>query len=273
MESDLPTVLVFLLLAGSIAGLLAGLFGVGGGAILVPVLDMLFLKWGVPLEIRMHMAVGTSLAIIIPTSWRSYQAHKARDAVLMPILKRWASPVILGVIMGTLLAAMSTAGWLRGIFAAMAIFNGAKLLLGRDHWRLSDALPPPVGMRAYGFVIGLLSAMMGIGGGVFSSMVLTLHNIPIHRAVATASGVGVLIAIPAAIGFMITGSPVQHDRPEMFPWGSIGYVQGLAVLGIAPISAVMAPFGARIAHGLSREALSCVFGLFLLLVAAKMLLA
>ena len=272
MDASQLTTLLFLLAAGSIAGLLAGVFGVGGGAILVPVLDLVFLKIGVPGDIRMHMAVGTSLAIIVPTSWRSYRAHKERGAVLEPVLKLWAIPVITGVILGALVASRVTADSLRVIFAGMAVFNGLKLLWGRDDWRLATALPSAFWMRCHGYWIGFLSAMMGIGGGVFSSMVLTLYNTPIHKAVATASGVGVLIAIPATIGFVITGWPIQQAMPDAFPWGSWGYVQGLAVLVMAPVSALVAPMGAKLAHKLSRKHLSRAFGVFLMGIAVKMIL-
>ncbi len=251
--------------AGAVAGILAGLFGVGGGAILVPVLYQLFQLIGVPEEVRMHLSVGTSLAIIIPTSIRSFRSHLARKAVDMDVLKAWAAPVIIGVIIGAAFAVQASALVLKIVFAIVAAFNALKLLMGREDWRLGKELPGRVGMTGYGFGIGILSALMGIGGGVFGNMILTLYGRPIHRAVATSAGLGVLISIPGMIGYVYGG----WDKMALLPPISLGYVSLIGVLLVAPLSVLVAPIGVRLAHGFSKRTLEIAFGCFLLAVAVR----
>lgn len=251
--------------AGAVAGILAGLFGVGGGAILVPVLYQLFQFVGVPEEVRMHLAVGTSLAIIIPTSIRSFRGHLARKAVDMDVLKAWAVPVVIGVVVGAAFAVQASAFALKIVFAVVAALNALKLLMGRDEWRLGSALPGRVGMTGYGFGIGVLSALMGIGGGVFGNMILTLYGRAIHTAVATSAGLGVIISIPGMIGYVYGG----WDKMALLPPVSLGYVSLIGVALVAPLSVVFAPIGVRLAHGFSKRTLEIAFGCFLLAVAAR----
>jgi uncharacterized protein len=251
--------------AGLVSGILAGMFGVGGGAILVPVLYQFFQFVGVPEEVRMHLSVGTSLAIIIPTSIRSFRGHLAKGAVDMEVLKAWAVPVVIGVVLGTFLAAHASAQALKAVFAVVATFNSLKLLLGREDWLLGSDMPGRVGMTSYGFGIGVLSALMGIGGGVFGNMIMTLYGRPIHRAVATSAGLGVLISIPGVIGYVYAGM----DKMALLPPFSLGYISVLGAILVAPVSVLVAPIGVRLAHGFSRRRLEVAFGLFLMVVAIR----
>jgi uncharacterized membrane protein YfcA len=263
--ADLVTLALALVAAGLVTGLLAGLFGVGGGAVIVPVLFQIFGVIGVPDAVRMHLAVGTSLAIIIPTSIQSYRTHRAKGKVLEDVLKLWAVPVVLSVLAGGLIAAFAPALVLKLVFVLVATSNAVKLLAGRDDWRIAPELPGPLGMRAYGVLIGLASALMGIGGGAISNMLLTLHGKAIHNAVATSSGLGVLISIPGALSYIAAGWPQMAVLPPL----SIGFVSLLGFLLIAPTSTLVAPYGARLAHRLKKRTLEIAFGLFLVVVSLR----
>ncbi len=266
MESltDLLPLAVALLGAGVVAGVIAGVFGVGGGAVLVPVFYQLFTYLGVEDTIRMHLCVGTSLGIIVPTSIRSFKGHLDRDAVDMAMLKSIALPVILGVALGSLLAAYVPAGGLKAVFAIVALLIGLKMMLGRADWRLGDDLPGQPGLGIIGVGIGTLSTLMGIGGGVFGNTLMTLFARPIHQAVATSSGLGVLISIPGVLGFMAAG----WGR-EGLPPLSLGYVSLIGVALVIPASVLAAPIGVRIAHAISRRKLETAFALFLFFVSAR----
>lgn len=263
--ADLVTLAAALLAAGVLTGLLAGMFGVGGGAVIVPVLYQIFGFLGVPEDVRMHLCVGTSLAIIIPTSIQSYRAHRAKGKVLEDVLKVWAIPVVLSVIVGGAIAAFAPPLVLKLVFVIVATSNAIKLLAGRDDWRIAPELPGKTGMRAYGVLIGLASALMGIGGGAISNMILTLHGKAIHNAVATSSGLGVLISIPGALSYIAAGWPKMAVLPPL----SIGFVSLLGLALIAPVSAYFAPFGARLAHRMQKRTLEIAFGLFLLTVSLR----
>src|SRR3712207_4424101 len=199
---DLAWLVVALLAAGAITGLLAGVFGVGGGAVAVPILYELFRILEVPEDVRMPLCVGTSLAIIIPTSIRSFNAHKAKGAVDMSILRVWAVPVVLGVVVGSVIARYAPADLFKAVFVVVAGISAIRLLFGKDTWRFGLDMPAKPIMTAYGWLIGILSALMGIGGGQLSKLFMTFSNRPIHQAVATFSGLGILISIPGAIGYL-----------------------------------------------------------------------
>ena len=263
--ADLVPLVVALLAAGLITGLLAGMFGVGGGAVIVPVLYQIFGMIGVPEAVKMHLAVGTSLAIIIPTSIQSYRTHRAKGKVLEDVLKVWALPVVLFVLVGGLIAAFAPPLVLKLVFVLVAGSNAIKLLAGRDDWRIAPELPGKAGMRAYGVLIGLASSLMGIGGGAISNMILTLHGKAIHNAVATSSGLGVLISIPGAISYIAAG----WAKMPMLPPLSVGYVSLLGFALIAPTSTLVAPYGARLAHRLGKRTLEIAFGCFLLAVSLR----
>lgn len=265
----LAALAVGLVLAGCLTGVLAGLFGVGGGMFLVPALYEVFRILDVDESVRTHLCIGTSLAVIIPTSIRSYRAHRRKGAVDDKVLALWAAPVVIGVVLGAFLAAIVSGDVLKFVFALVLLLSGAKMLSGRDDWRLGETLPGPNAMRAVGGGVGVLSTLMGIGGGNLSNVFLTLYNRPIHNAVATSSGLGVLISIPAAIGYVIIGWPHMSE----LPFGSLGFVSLLGFALMAPVSMLTAPLGVAIAHRFSKRRLEVVFGLYQLLIALRFFLA
>jgi len=269
---DLAWLAVALLAAGAITGLLAGVFGVGGGAVAVPILYELFRMLGVPDEVRMPLCVGTSLAIIIPTSIRSFSAHKAKGAVDMSILRVWAVPVVVGVVVGSFVARFAPADLFKTVFVVVAGLSAVRLLFGRDTWRFGLDMPAKPVMVIYGWLIGVLSALMGIGGGQLSNLFMTFYNRPIHQAVATSSGLGILISIPGAIGYIFAGWPHMKEYPNVLafqPPLALGYISLIGLVLFIPTSTWMAPVGARLAHRLSKRRLEVAFGIFLLLVCAR----
>ncbi|MEZ5786570.1 MAG: sulfite exporter TauE/SafE family protein [Xanthobacteraceae bacterium] len=260
--------LIFALAGAGIAtGLLAGLFGVGGGAIIVPVLYQVFTALEVPESVRMHLCVGSSLAIIIPTSIQSFRTHRAKGAARMDVLKLWAIPTVTGTIAGSVLAAFAPGLLLKFVFVLVAGSNAVKSLAGREDWRIAADFPGKAVMRSYGFGIGFLSALMGIGGGALSNMAFSFHGRSIHQAVATSAGLGVLISIPGALGYVAGGWPEMPILPPL----SLGYVSLIALALIAPITTLAAPFGARLAHRLPKRKLEIAFGAFLAIVCARFL--
>ena len=250
--------------AGAVAGVLAGLFGIGGGAILVPAFYQVFGLLEIDEAVRMHLAVGSSLAIIVPTSIRSFLAHKSLGAVDLELLRGWVVPVPLGVITASLIAASVSSQGLRAIFAVIAVLVGSRMLLNRQHWRLGSALPGNPVRAGVGWLIGLLSGLMGIGGGVLNNTFMTLYSRPVHQAVATSAGIGVLIAIPGLFGYIWAGWGAAKLPPF-----STGYVNWMVVGLIIPITLLVAPLGVRLAHALDKRQLEIGFGLFMLLVAAR----
>jgi uncharacterized protein len=267
MMGELAWLAASVMFAGIVTGILAGLFGIGGGAIIVPVLFEVFRVLGVPDAVRMQLCIGTSLAIIVPTAVRSYRAHKARGFVLPEVMRRWAVPAMAGVAVGSALAALAPPDLLEAAFVVVACLIAAKLLAGEGAWVLGNELPGAAAMTAYGFAIGLGSSLMGIAGGSLVTFVLTLYGRPIHNAVATAAGLGVPIALAGTIGYVLAGLPHRALLPPL----SLGYVSVIGVVLIAPLSSWVAPLGARLAHGLPKRKLEIGFGLFLLLVAARFL--
>ncbi len=265
--------LVLLLLAtGALAGFLAGIFGIGGGAVLVPVLYECFRIAGVPLEVRMPLCIGTSLAIIIPTSIRSWQAHHKRGSVDMDILLKWALPVLAGVILGSVIARYAPEKLFKYVFVGVAWSAAARLLLGKENWRLGDEMPKGIFMRAYGFFIGLLSTLMGIGGGLFSNLLMTFYGRPIHQAIGTSAGLAVLISIPGALGYIYAGWPAAARFPEVaalqLPF-AIGYISLIGALLVMPTSLLVAPLGVRVAHFMTKRKLEIAFGIYLLVVSSR----
>jgi len=250
--------------AGVVAGLLAGVFGIGGGAVLVPVFYQVFGLIEIDEVVRMHLAVGSSLAIIVPTSIRSYTAHKARGAVDMEVLKSFLVAVPVGVVLASLTAAYISSEGLRAIFAAIMILVGVRLLLNRESWRLGAELPGNPARSLVGVVIGYLSTLMGIGGGILNNTFMTLFGRPMHQAVATSAGVGVLIAIPGTLGYIWAG----WGNP-LLPIASTGFVNWIAVALIIPITLVVAPYGVRIAHWMQKRHLEIAFGIFCLVISAR----
>jgi uncharacterized membrane protein YfcA len=269
MIGEFAWLAVSVMVAGVVTGILAGLFGIGGGAVIVPVLFEVFRLLGVPDAVRMQLCIGTSLAIIVPTAVRSYRAHKARGLVLPEVMRRWTVPSVAGVAVGAAIAAWAPPDTFKAAFVVIACVIAGKLLIGSDGWALGDELPGGAAMTGYGFVVGLGSSLMGISGGSLVTMVLTLYRKPIHNAVATAAGLGVPITIAGTIGYVLAGVPHWALLPPL----SLGFVSIIGVVLVAPISSWVAPFGARLAHSLPKRKLEIAFGLFLLLVASRFLVS
>ncbi len=265
-----------MLIAGGVTGLLAGLFGVGGGTVAVPVLYELFRYLGVPEDVLMPLSIGTSLAIIIPTSIRSYRAHLARGAVDTSLLKAWAVPVVAGVIAGSVIARYAPAELFKFVFIVVAGVSAIRLLFGKDSWKIADQLPGKLAIRFCGLIIGVLSSLMGIGGGQLSNLFMTFYNRPIHQAVATSSGLGILISIPGALGYIYAGWPRAAQFPDVAalqPPLALGYVSLLGFFLVIPTSILAAPVGVKLAHSLSKRKLEVAFGVFLLLICLRFLIS
>lgn len=252
------------LVTGAVVGVLAGLFGIGGGAIIVPVLYEIFAVVGVDESIRMHVALGTSLGVVLPTAVRSFRSHLQRGTVDMAVLRPWVVAVPAGVVLGSLIVASLSSAGLRGVFAVLATLFAAKMLFGRAEWRLGDTLPSGVPNAMVGIVIGFISTLMGIGGGVMSTVYMTLYGRSLLQAISTSAGVGALIAVPGTLGYMAAGWGVPGLPPL-----SIGFVSLIGVGLIIPAALVTTPLGVRLAHSWPRRRLEIGFGIFLLTVAAR----
>ena len=274
--SELIWLALTLVAAGVVMGLFAGLFGVGGGAIVIPVLYEVFRIAGVPDEVRMPLCVGTSLAIIIPTSISSFRSHNARGAADLDVLKRWALPIVAGVILASAIARHAPEQLFKVVFVVIAGFSALRLLFHPDGWRFADELPGRALMSLYGMIIGSLSALMGIGGGQIANLFMTFHGRSIHQAIATSSGLGALIAVPATLGYIYAGWPRAAEFPAVpalqFPY-ALGYVSLIGTLLVVPTSTLVAPLGARLAHRLTKRQLEIAFGLFLLSVSVRFLVS
>ncbi len=254
-----------LVVTGLVAGILAGLLGVGGGIVIVPVLYHVFTLLGIDEAVRMHLAVGTSLGTIVLTSIRSVRAHAKKGAVDWPMLRSWAAPILVGVASGTLIAAWVSGDALTGVFATIALAVAANLAFGKESWRLGTELPGKPAQYSVAGVIGALSALMGIGGGTFAVSFMTLYGKNPREAVATSSGLGVLIAVPAVIGFVWAG----WNDPLLPPF-SLGYVNLLGMAMIVPATLVSTGWGAKLAHAIDARRLRQVFAVFLALTALRM---
>lgn len=254
---------------GIVTGIMAGLFGIGGGAVIVPVLYEVFGALGVAEEIRMQLCVGTSLAIIVPTTLRSYFTHRSKNLGLDDVVRKWTLPAIAGVATGAAVAAIAPAAVFKVAFAGIAGIIAVKLLFGRESWRIADELPGGATLRLCGYVIGLCSSLMGVSGGSVANMIMMLYGKTIHTAVATSAGLGVPIAIAGTIGFMLAGLPHQSLMPPL----SIGYVSLVGFIVMAPVSSYVAGFGARLAHTMPHRRLEIVFGLFLAVMAVRFTVA
>lgn len=274
--SELAWLALTLAGAGVVMGLFAGLFGVGGGAIVIPVLYEVFRIAGVPDEVRMPLCVGTSLAIIVPTSISSFRAHHARGAADLTVLRRWALPIVAGVLLASLVARYAPEQLFKLVFVVIAGFSALRMLLKPNGWRFAEELPGSALMSVYGLIIGALSALMGVGGGQIANLFMTFHGRSIHQAVATSSGLGALIAIPATLGYIYAGWPRAAEFPSVialqFPF-ALGYVSLIGTLLVVPTSTLVAPLGARFAHRLSKRQLEVGFGLFLLAVSLRFLVS
>jgi len=270
--SELSELALLLVAVGALSGFLAGLFGIGGGAILVPVFYECFRLAGVPLEVRMPLCIGTSLAIIIPTSITSFRAHFNRGAVDMVILKQWWLPVVIGVLAGSVTARYAPERLFKIVFVMVAYSAATRLLLARDSWKFGEDFPKGPLMKLYGFVVGLLSTLMGVGGGLFLNLLMTFYGRGIHQAVATSSALAVLISIPGAIGYVYAGWPAAAHYPDVaalqLPF-ALGYISLIGAVLVMPTSLLIAPLGVRVAHAMSKRTLEMAFGCYLLIVASR----
>jgi uncharacterized protein len=260
---------VALLVGGVISGILAGLFGVSGGSVIVPVLYEGFRMLGVPEDVRMQLCLGTSIAIVVPTTIRSYLTHKAKGVVIPGVIRQWALPAVIGVAGSSAVAAFAPAVVLKLAFVVLATFIAMKFFFAGNRWNLGAELPGPTAMRLYGFGIGFCGPLMGVSGGAISTIVLTLYGRPIHSAVATSSGIAVPVSIAGAIGFMIAGLPHEAQLPPL----SLGFVSLIGLAVVAPVASFVAPYGAHLAHRLPRRTLEIAFGGFLQLVALRFLVS
>lgn len=266
MSPDIVWFVVGLVGAGLFAGFVGGLFGIGGGAVVVPALFLGFTALGVDESVRMHVAVGTSLSTIIATSWRSLTAHRQAGAVDFDVLKTWGPWIMLGALAGAAIAGFASTEALLLVFGFGLLLIAAQMGLGSPNWRLFRDLPHGIWRVSTAGGIGAFSAMMGIGGGAFGVTVLTLSGRPIHQAVATASGFGAAIALPATLGYVVAG----WGREGLPPW-SLGFVSLPGFIVLAALTAITAPVGARLAHRLPQRSLKRAFAVFLALVALNML--
>jgi len=274
--AELIELALLLVAVGALAGFLAGVFGIGGGAVLVPVFYECFRLAGVPLEVRMPLCVGTSLAVIIPTSISSFRAHYLRGAVDMAILKIWWLPIVTGVIAGSITARYAPERLFKYVFVMVAWSAAARLLLAREHWKFGDDVPKGPLMRLYGFLVGLLATLMGVGGGLFSNLLMTFYSRPIHQAVATSSALAVLISIPGALGYVYAGWPVAARFPDVAALQlplALGYVSLIGAVLVMPSSLLTAPLGVRCAHAMSKRMLEIAFGIYMFIVGGRFLIS
>jgi uncharacterized protein len=265
---ELVLLVAALIVAGLVAGFLAGLLGIGGGGVLVPVLYEVFRILDVDPTIRMHMVLGTTLAIIAPTSLKSFAGHRAKGSVDLALLKRVAPWIVLGVVVGILTAKASSGTFLKWVWVISAGLVSLKMALGREDWRISDELPPRPWPEIAAGVIGFISTLMSFGGATFVVPLLTLYGRSILSAVATASGIGPLIALPGVIGFAWAG----WGAPGLPPL-SVGFVSLVGMAIVAPLSVYAAPYGVRLAHNIPRRWLELAFAAFLASVSIRFLIA
>ncbi|MEM9938720.1 MAG: sulfite exporter TauE/SafE family protein [Pseudomonadota bacterium] len=256
-----------LMAAGLAAGFVAGLFGIGGGFVVVPALLLVFSFFGVDAEVSTHVAIGTSLGTIIFTSARSVHAHHKRGAVDFQIIKDWTPWLIVGVCGGIFLAQFMDGRSLKWVFSLGVFLMGLHFMMPvlRDV-KISDQMPSGLALGGIASFLGGFSALLGIGGGTIAVLTMTMCGRPIHQAVATAAGFGMIIAVPGAIGFAILGMGA-----EGLPSGSLGYVNLIAVAAISAMTFITAPLGAKAAHSLNGPALKRVFGVYLIATSAIVL--
>jgi uncharacterized protein len=253
-----------LAVAGAFTGVLAGLFGVGGGTVVVPVLYEVFTLYGVPDEIRMPLCVGTSLAVIVPTSISSFCGHYKKGAVDVGVLRAWTIPIVVGVGAGVFAASFARPVVFKAVFIAVCLFLAVRLLAGKDKWRLGNQLPNTTAMAGYGLVIGSSASLMGIGGGLVANVVLSVYKFPIHAAVATASGVGLIVSIPGALGYIITG----WSHPGLPPL-SLGYVSVIGFMLLTPLSLMTVRYGVDLAHQLNKRQMEMALAAYLIFISLR----
>ena len=262
--STLLPMLALLLVIGGFAGIIAGLLGVGGGIVLVPAFFYMFSHLGYGSAQLMQVCLATSLATIVVTSARSVIAHHKRGAVDWDVLRGWWPFIAAGAVIGMLTAAQLRSVTLQAIFGVLALIAGLYMAFGRSHWRLGSEMPKGARRAGIGGAVGFLSVLMGIGGGSFGVPVMSLYNMPIHRAVATAAGFGIIIALPSVLGFFFL-------RIENAPPFTLGAVNLPAFGIIIAMTLITTPLGVRLAHWMNPAPLERAFAIFITLIALNML--
>ncbi len=262
---EMATLILAMLVTGAVGGVLAGLLGIGGGIVIVPMLEFALGIVGVDVSVRMHIAVATSLATIVPTSISSARAHYVRGAIDFTVVRYWSPWIAIGAVAGIVIAANVGGDFLAAVFAVVAFAVAVKMMLPLDDTNLASDIPRGLFGPVIPFVTGAVSTLMGIGGGTLSVTAMTLSGKPIHRAVGTASLLGLVIAVPATVGYIVSG----WGNP-LLPAANLGFVSLPGFLLIALTTVLFAPLGAKIAHALPRRQLSLLFGLFLFLVVVRM---
>jgi uncharacterized membrane protein YfcA len=265
ITNNMPTILV-LGATGVFAGILAGLLGVGGGIVIVPVLFFLFQSFSVSPESAMLVATATSLATIVPTSISSIRSHNQKGNVDFILLKRWAAFILIGVLAGSWLVTRVDGTLLTMLFGVIATLSSLNMLLRTGKSALFQQLPNKAGQAAMGTAIGFFSSMVGIGGGTISVPLLTLYNYPAHKAVGTAAAIGLIISLPGALTMLVIGS-----TPIDAPAGTFGLVNLIGFMCIVPLTVFFAPVGASLAAKLDAAKLKKIFALVLLLTGLRML--
>lgn len=265
---DAAAIVAVLMVTGIGVGFVSGLLGIGGGGLLVPVLYEVFAFLNVADESRFHLAIGTSLAVMIPTTLRSYFAHRSGGTADGQFVRRLALPVLVGVVAGSVIAKASSDIVLKCVWVIFSLLLVAKLLFGRESWRLGNQVPNSWAVEGYGVLVGAISTIMSVGGGAYMTALLTLYGRSIKQAVGTSVGFGPIIAIPGMLGFIWAGWQVDGLPP-----GSLGYVNILGFAALAPTSVLMAPIGARVAQGISRRTLEIAMGSFIFAVSIRFIVS
>lgn len=255
-----------LMVTGVVSGVAAGLLGIGGGAIIVPALSNALLLLGYDADVVQHVAVGTSLAIIIPTGIMSARAHYKRGALDLKVLRLWTPFIVAGTFIGGLMAGLFSGDVLRIVFAVMAFVIAANIVFAfqtRLMGHLNGSAPTH---RASAFVVGYISSLMGIGGGSLTVPTLVAFGATMHSAVGTSAAIGVAIAMSGTLGFVISGWSATGLPPL-----SLGYINLVALVLVAVLAALFAPLGAALAHRLDQKTLKYIFAVFLVVVGLNML--
>ena len=259
--------LALYLAVGAVAGVLAGLLGIGGGLVIVPMLVFCMELQHLPQELIMHLALGTSMASIMFTSVSSFMAHHRRGAVEWSVVRRIVAAILLGTFVGAWIAAQMSTGALKVFFVVFLYYVCYQMLTGKKP-KASRQLPGMAGMSCAGGVIGVVSSLVGIGGGTLSVPFMVWHNIPIHRAIGTSAAIGFPIAVSGTLGYISSGWGAEN-----LPAWSLGYVSIPALVSIAVMSVLTAPLGVRLAHSLPVDKLKRVFAVILFLVGTRMLIS
>jgi uncharacterized membrane protein YfcA len=266
---EIVVLAISIVAAGILVGVLAGLFGIGGGAVIVPVLYEVFRVLGTPEDVRMQLCIGTSLAIIVPTTVLSYIAHKKKGAAITEVVRIWAVPATGGVALGSVIAYYAPAQLFKIVFVIFAALIALRMILGTERWNLGTDLPKRDWLVFYGFLTGLVASLVGVSGGSMSNAILTFYGRSMQQAVATSAGVGVPITIAGTVGYMLAGWPAMDKMPPL----SIGFVSLIGFALMAPVSSYTAKYGVRLAHWLPRRKLEIAFAIFLGLVSLRFLIS